>query len=112
MAQGISAAMGASVVIEYDNGYPPTVNHPDQTSFAASVAMDVAGDGNVDPNADPIMPAEDFSYMLEARPGAYIFMGNGDSAECHMPTYNFNDAAIPHGVGYWVRLVEKALPVG
>ena len=112
VAQGISAAMGASVTIDYENGYPPTVNHPEQTDFAVRVAADVVGADNVEPNADPIMPAEDFSYMLEARPGAYIFMGNGESAQCHMPTYDFNDAAIPHGVSYWVRLIETALPVG
>ncbi len=111
VAEGISAAMGASVTIDYDNGYPPTVNHPAQTEFAADVAREISGQANVDPDCDPIMPAEDFSYMLEARPGAFIFMGNGESAECHMPTYDFNDDAIPHGVSYWVRLIEKALPV-
>ena len=112
VAEGIATAMGASVSIDYEMGYPPTVNHPDQTAFAASVATEVTGADRVDANADPIMPAEDFAYMLEERPGAYIMMGNGDTAQCHMPTYDFNDAAIPHGVGYWVRLIEKALPVG
>ena len=111
VAEGIANAMGASVTIDYANGYPPTVNHPEQTAFAAKVASEIVGEAAVNDACDPIMPAEDFSYMLEQRPGAFIMMGNGDSAECHMPTYDFNDAAIPTGVEYWIRLVERAMTV-
>ena len=112
VAEGIAASMGASAVVTIHDGYPATVNHPDQTTFAADTAAELVGESRVARNGDPIMAAEDFSYMLEQRPGAFIFLGNGDSAECHMPTYDFSDAAIPHGVGFWIRLVEKALPAG
>lgn len=106
VAEGTAKTMGATAVVDYDRGYPPTRNHPEQTKKAADAATRTVGAGNVDANCDPIMPAEDFAYMLEAKPGAYIFLGNGDTAECHMPTYDFNDAAIPSGVGFWVELVE------
>jgi amidohydrolase len=112
VAEGVAQSMGATAEVIYERGYPPTRNHPDQTRFAAEVAAAVVGAENVDAECDPIMPAEDFAYMLEAKPGAYIFMGNGDTAQCHMPTYDFNDEAIPAGVSYWISLVEKALPVG
>jgi hippurate hydrolase len=112
VAEGVAQSMGATAEVIYERGYPPTRNHPDQTRFAAEVAAAVAGAENVDAECDPIMPAEDFAYMLEAKPGAYIFMGNGETAQCHMPTYDFNDEAIPTGVSYWISLVEKALPIG
>jgi hippurate hydrolase len=70
----------------------------------------VVGDAHVNPAAVPVMGGEDFAFMLEARPGAFIFMGNGDTAPIHHPAYDFNDAAIPFGSSYWVRLVETALP--
>jgi hippurate hydrolase len=75
------------------------------------VAADIVGAGKVDTDTPPIMGGEDFSYMLEARPGAFIFIGNGDSAGLHNPAYDFNDAIIPLGSSYWARLVERALPV-
>ena len=75
-----------------------TVNHPEQTEKAIEIARDVAGEANVDDNAPPVMGGEDFSYMLEARPGAFIFIGNGDTAGLHHPAYDFNDAAISYGV--------------
>jgi hippurate hydrolase len=112
VAVGVAQSMGATAEVIYERGYPTTRNHPDQTRFAAEVATAVAGAENVDAECDPIMPAEDFAYMLEVKPGAYIFMGNGDTAQCHMPTYDFNDEAIPAGVSYWISLVEKALPTG
>jgi amidohydrolase len=112
VAEGVAKCMGATAEVIYERGYPTTRNHPDQTRFAAEVATAVAGAENVDAECDPIMPAEDFAYMLEVKPGAYIFMGNGDTAQCHMPTYDFNDEAIPAGVSYWISLVEKALPIG
>ena len=109
IAAGLAAAGGASARVEYRRGYPPTVNHAAETDFAAEVARKVAGASHVDPNAPPVMGAEDFSFMLEARPGAFIFIGNGDSAMLHHPAYDFNDAALPFGMSYWVELVETAL---
>jgi amidohydrolase len=106
---GVATAGGATARVEYRRGYPPTVNHGPQTDFASEVARKVAGDSRVDPNAPPVMGAEDFSFMLEARPGAFIFIGNGDSAMLHHPAYDFNDAALPYGMSYWVELVETAL---
>ncbi|MEM7057088.1 MAG: M20 aminoacylase family protein [Pseudomonadota bacterium] len=105
------AAFGAKVDLHYDRGYPVTVNHEDQTAFAAEVAADVVGPEKVDTTVAPIMGAEDFSYMLEARPGAFVFLGQGDGPICHHPEYDFNDDIIPIGASYWCRLVEKALPV-
>jgi amidohydrolase len=107
---GIASAHGAKAEISYDRNYPVTRNHPRETDFAAGVAREIAGDANVDAEAPPILAGEDFSYMLEARPGAFIFMGNGDTAGLHNPAYDFNDDAIPIGCSYWVRLVETAMP--
>ena len=109
LVEGTARAHGAKAKLTYRRGYPVTRNHDEQTAFAASVAADVAGSERVNTNMAPVMGAEDFSYMLEARPGAFIFVGNGDSAGLHHPAYDFNDAAIPHGTSYWVRLVETAL---
>jgi amidohydrolase len=109
IAAGLAEASGASARVEYRRGYPPTVNHATQTDFAAGIARKVAGDTHVDANAPPTMGSEDFSFMLEARPGAFIFIGNGDSATLHHPSYDFNDEALPYGMSYWVELVETAL---
>jgi hippurate hydrolase len=87
-----------------------TRNHARQTEFAGSVACEVVGKERVDLDVAPVMGAEDFSFMLNARPGAFIFVGNGDSAGLHHPAYDFNDEVIPIGTSYWVRLVETALP--
>ena len=105
-------SFGAEASVRYARGYPVTVNAEEQTRFAAAVARDVVGAANVDDEVAPSMGGEDFSFMLNQRPGAYIFLGNGDSTELHTDTYDFNDEAIPVGVSYWVRLAEKALPVG
>ncbi|MEN0041992.1 MAG: M20 aminoacylase family protein [Pseudomonadota bacterium] len=110
MLEGIAAAHEMSVDIKIKEGYPVTSNHPDQTDFAAEVAREIVGDDRVDTNRMPVMGGEDFSYMLLERPGAFIFMGNGDSAGLHHEEYDFNDDAIPVGSSYWARLVEKALP--
>jgi hippurate hydrolase len=110
IVQSTAAAYGASVKFHYERNYPVTVNHAEQTAKAMAVARDVAGEGAVDPQAPPVMGGEDFSYMLEARPGAFIFMGNGDTAGLHHPAYDFNDHAIPYGASYWGRLVERLLP--
>ncbi len=106
---GIAEAGGATAVIDYDANYPVTFNHPEETEFAVQVASEVAGVHNVEPNMPAMMGGEDFSYMLEARPGSFVFIGNGDTASLHHPGYDFNDEAIPHGISYWVRLTEKAL---
>jgi hippurate hydrolase len=110
IAAGIAAAHGATIALDYNRGYPVTRNHEAETEFAARIARDVAGEGGVDTNMAPLMGGEDFSYMLEARPGAFIFMGVGDTAGLHHPDYDFNDEAIPAGVSYWARLVETAMP--
>jgi len=109
IAAGLAEASGASARVEYRRGYPPTVNHEAQTDFAASIARKVSSDSRVDVNTPPVMGSEDFSFMLEARPGAFIFIGNGDSANLHHPAYDFNDEVLPHGMSYWVELVETAL---
>ena len=105
---GVALMTGAKVNLDYVHGYPVTVNHPSQTDFAIQVAKEIAGDNKVH-ETPPMMGAEDFSYMLEARPGAFIFCGNGDTAGLHHPAYNFNDEAIPFGTSYWVKLVENTL---
>jgi amidohydrolase len=109
IAAGLAEASGATARVEYRRGYPPTVNHATQTDFAAGIARKVAGGSHVDVNAPPTMGSEDFSFMLEARPGAFIFIGNGDSAMLHHPAYDFNDEVLPYGMSYWVDLVEAAL---
>ncbi|OEC97868.1 MULTISPECIES: M20 aminoacylase family protein [unclassified Rhizobium] len=106
---GIATSHGAEVEIEFQRNYPVTFNHADETDHAIAVAEEIAGAGNVIPNIDPMMGGEDFSYMLLARPGAFIFVGNGDSAGLHNPAYDFNDEAIAHGMSYWVRLAEQRL---
>ncbi len=111
IVEGTAALHGASAKLTYFRDYPVTVNHPRETDFALGVAREVAGAERVNPAAPPTMGAEDFSFMLEARPGAVIFLGNGDTAGLHHPAYDFNDAAIPFGTSYWIRLAEKAMPV-
>jgi hippurate hydrolase len=110
VADGTARQFGANIKAIYKRDYPVTRNHERQTAFAASVAADVVGTENVEPNTPPVMGGEDFSFMLEARPGAFIFMGNGDSAGLHHPAYDFNDAAIPVGVSYFAHLIETAMP--
>ncbi len=102
---------GMTAELTYEQGYPATVNHADQAAFAAQVAREVVGDDKVDDNVKPIMAAEDFSYMLEARPGAYLFLGQGGGPVCHHPEFDFNDAIAPVGASFFARLVEKALPL-
>ncbi len=105
-----ATAFGATATVNYRRGYPPTVNHPAQTHFAADVAAQIAGVDNVDRNTEPSMGGEDFAFMLNARPGAYIMLGQGDGPGLHQDTYDFNDEIIPIGCSYWVKLVETALP--
>lgn len=103
-------SFGATARVRYRRGYPPTVNATEQAGFAADVAADIVGDSKVERNVAPSMGGEDFSYMLEARPGAYIMLGQGDTPGLHEDSYDFNDEIIPFGSSFWVRLVEKGLP--
>lgn len=104
-----AAAYQCTARINYMRGYPVTVNHPDQTEFAADMAEKVSP--GVWRDTPPIMAGEDFSYMLNARPGAYMMIGNGDGATVHHPAYDFNDAAIPAGCSWFAELVENRMPV-
>ena len=101
-------AMGGSADAKFTRGYPVMSNSSEQTEFAAKVARDVAGECA---EAPLVMGGEDFAYMLEERPGAYILLGNGDSSPVHHPKYNFNDDAIPFGCSWLVELVEQKMPV-
>ncbi|MBY6115418.1 amidohydrolase [Mameliella alba] len=112
IAEFQAKSFGMSAELDYIDGYPPTINHPEQAEFAAQVAREVVGADAVDIDSPPIMPGEDFSYMLEARPGAYLFLGQGDTPVCHHPKYDFNDSIAPIGASFFARLVEKALPLG
>lgn len=107
---GLAAALGVEATVQWTGGYPVTVNDPERAAFCAGVAADVVGAGRVDDAIEPMMGAEDFSYMLEQRPGAFLFLGNGASAGLHNPGFDFADAALPFGAEYWIRLVETALP--
>jgi amidohydrolase len=107
--EGTAKLYGAKAKLVYKRDYPVTRNHERQAAFAAEIARDVVGKDRVDDQVAPVMGAEDFSYMLEARPGAFIFVGNGDTAGLHHPAYDFNDELIPVGASYWVKLVETAL---
>ena len=109
IVEGTAAVHHARAVIAFEDGYPVTVNHAAETKLAIAAAREVAGLDRVVPDMKPVMGAEDFSYMLEARPGAFIFCGNGATAGLHHPKYDFDDAAIPHGVSYWACLAETVL---
>jgi hippurate hydrolase len=108
LTAGICAAFGGTAELDYMKGYPVMVNHDEPTEFAAQVARSVAG-GCAE--APLIMGGEDFAFMLEERPGAYILLGNGDTAMVHHPEYDFDDSAIPAGCSWWVGVVEQRLPL-
>ncbi|MDQ0456172.1 M20 aminoacylase family protein [Rhizobium paknamense] len=109
VAKATAEAHGAVAHVSYHRGYPVTFNHAEETDFAVSIAAKVSGPNRVEEDMAPKMGAEDFSYMLEARPGAFIFLGVGDTANLHHPAYDFNDEAIPYGISYWVSLAETKL---
>ena len=111
VVEGTARLYGASAKLTYKRDYPVTRNHERETAYAASIAAQVVGSERVDTDVAPVMGAEDFSFMLNARPGAFIFVGNGDSAGLHHPAYDFNDEVIPIGTSYWVKLVETAMAV-
>ncbi|MFN6952573.1 MAG: M20 aminoacylase family protein [Albidovulum sp.] len=108
LCETTARAFGATASVEYRRGYPVTMNRPENTGFAAEVARAVSG--KVDTNTAPLMGAEDFSFMLNERPGAYIFLGNGDTAMVHHPAYNFDDNAIPFGSSWYAGMVEARMP--
>jgi hippurate hydrolase len=111
IVEGHAPSFGVQAHIDYDKGYPPTVNTPENAEFAVNVAREVAGDNNVNANHGREMGSEDFSYMLERRPGAYLFMGIGPASSLHRATYNFNDEASPIGASFSALLVEKTQPL-
>ncbi len=110
IAEGVAATNGMEVEVVHYPTYPVTFNHPDETAKAASIASQITGPDRVETKMAPLLGGEDFSYMLEARPGAFIFIGNGDTAGLHTPRYDFNDDIIPVGTSYWARLVETLRP--
>ena len=123
IAQLTAEAHGATAQVTFERYYPATVNDPEQAAFAAAVAADIVGTNNVFANCEPTMGSEDFSYMLQVRPGAYIQIGNGDGSHrlsghgegpcmLHNPSFDFNDELIPIGATFWVRLVERYLARG
>jgi len=111
LCDGVGAAFGAKAALDYEYGYPPTVNHKDQAGFAADVARGVVGNDKVNDAFPPVMGAEDFAYMLEERPGAYLMIGQGDGPVLHHAEYDFNDELSPIGASYFVKLVETAQPL-
>ncbi len=112
IVRGQAVSYGVEARLDYQVGYPATINDADKTAFAAEVARDVSGPDQVDEDAGREMGAEDFSYMLQVRPGAYLFLGQGEGAGLHHPKYNFNDEIAPVGASFFARLVEKAQPLG
>ncbi len=107
ISAGIASTFGGEADVTYYRGYPVMVNHDEQTEFAAKVARDVSGQCD---EAPLVMGGEDFAFMLEERPGAYILVGNGDTAAVHHPKYNFTDDAIPAGCSWWAEIVEQRMP--
>lgn len=123
LAEQLPVAFGATGSLKFVRNYPPTINHPEQTEFAVSVLADVVGADQVNARYEPTMGSEDFSFMLLEKPGCYLFIGNGDGTHresghgmgpcmLHNPSYDFNDELIPIGGSFWVRLVQRFLPVG
>jgi amidohydrolase len=121
IAGGVATAFNAGLDFSFKRNYPPLVNHPAQTAFAIEAMKAVVGEDNVDANVEPTMGAEDFAFMLQAKPGCYVFLGNGDGehragghglgpCQLHNGSYDFNDQLLPIGASYWVRLVEMSLP--
>ncbi|MGB3690741.1 MAG: M20 aminoacylase family protein [Jannaschia helgolandensis] len=107
ISAGICATFGGSADVTYHRSYPKMVNHDEQTAFAAEVATAVSGGCD---EAPLVMGGEDFAFMLEERPGAYILVGNGDTSPVHHPEYDFTDEAIPAGCSWWAEIVERRMP--
>jgi hippurate hydrolase len=122
MASAVAAGFNAGIDFEFHRNYPPLINHPAQTAFAVEAMKAVVGEANVDANVEPTMGAEDFAFMLQEKPGCYVFLGNGEGdhramghglgpCQLHNASYDFNDKLLPIGASYWVRLAEMSLPV-
>ncbi|WP_027231252.1 M20 aminoacylase family protein [Phyllobacterium sp. UNC302MFCol5.2] len=109
IAEATASVFGGKADVVYHDGYPVTYNHDRETDFAVGIAQSIVGAAAVSSDMPPVMGAEDFSYMLESRPGAFVFIGNGDTPALHNSAYDFNDDAIPYGISYWVSLAETAL---
>ncbi|WP_284179606.1 M20 aminoacylase family protein [Rhabdaerophilum sp. SD176] len=103
---GVCRTFGAEAAVDYERGYPATINHPEETRYAADIARQALGEEFVDEQVAPMMGGEDFSFMLIERPGAYVFIGNGDSAGLHHPAYDFNDDVLPYGMQFWTELAK------
>jgi amidohydrolase len=112
MAKGVAAGFGATAEVDYRLIFAPLVNGVEEAAFAADVAAEITGEANVERNRSLVMGSEDFSFMLEKVPGAYINIGNGDSAQVHNPAYDFNDKLLPYAASFYARLVEKRLAAG
>ncbi len=112
IVKGQAQSYGVDARLEYEVNYPATINDADKVGFAAEVAKDISGAERVVTTIDAMMGAEDFSFMLQERPGAYLFLGQGDGAGLHHPKYNFNDEIAPIGASFFARIVEKAQPLG
>ncbi|MBW7057125.1 amidohydrolase [Paracoccus bogoriensis] len=111
ICDGAGMAHEVEILLDYQQGYPATVNDAEQTEFAAEIAREIAGEARVDAEAGREMGAEDFSYMLNARPGCYLFLGQGEGPGVHNPGYDFNDAVSPVGASFFARLVERGQPL-
>lgn len=111
IATHVATAYGATATVTYKHMFPPVVNHGKQTAFAVDVARSLVGDENINGTMEPLMGSEDFAFMLEARPGNIMLIGNGDGPSVHEAGYDFNDAAIPFGIAYFKALVERGLPL-
>lgn len=111
IVEGQAAAYGVDAYMDYEVGYPATINDAAKTEFAADVAREIAGEDGVNADAGPEMGAEDFAYLLEKRPGAYLFVGNGDTAGLHHPEFDFDDDTAAAGASFFARIVERANPL-
>jgi amidohydrolase len=122
IANGVAAAFNASIEFDFQRNYPPLVNHAAETAFAVRAMQAVVGAANVDTNVEATMGAEDFAYMLQAKAGCYVFIGNGEGdhrvaghglgpCQLHNASYDFNDQLLPIGASYWVKLAEMSLPI-
>ncbi|WP_163266163.1 M20 aminoacylase family protein [Chelativorans alearense] len=113
LCEGVAAAHGCTIELKYEEGYPTLINHERETELAAAVAEEVVGSAAVDRNGIAAMGSEDFAFMLQERPGAFIWIGQGTEGKdfgLHHPRYDFNDEILPVGASYWARLVETCLP--
>jgi hippurate hydrolase len=113
ISEGLAQANGTKITVDYHDGYPVLVNDPEHTTMAADVAASIVGEDNVERNTDHVMGSEDFAYMLEEKPGAYIWIGQNDrdhSSGLHHPAYDFNDTVLTTGASYWAAMVEQSLP--